>query len=562
MQPPLRWAFCRDQCSGACPRLLLRVSCSATRRALLRGPWSVRPGACEPLRAGLKPLKDGYRTGLEVGDIEYAALSGAFYCTQGYAAGKELVELEKELDLYSRAIGKLKQRTTELLTKVYHQSVLNLMGRSQNRCLLVGEAYNEEEILPTMFKLNERSIILATFIHKLILCYLFREYRQAIENSQIVERYLDGAQGTVLIPLAMFYGSLAHLAVFGASDQKEREAILKKVAKNQRILGTWSNTAPMNYLNKFYLVAAERARVLKDHHKAADDYDTSISLARENEYTNEQALAFERASNFYFSTGKTIIARAYLQEARYYYSRWGAFAKVRHLEDTYPDLFVDNRLALMGKSAPLDSLVAGSEGSIDLAAVLRASKVLSREIVLNELLRKLMKLLIETAGAERGCLILVREDSLFIEAKASIDDVDKFEPATVRLEDCDDLSVALVNYVARTREPVILSDSKNDETFVQDDYLKTIHPSSVICVPVMRSDQLFAILYMENNQTIGAFTPDRVEMLKVLSSHAAISIQNAILYKTAEESAARYRSLFENAQRSDFYSSGWTDQVL
>ena len=166
-----------------------------------------------------------------------------------------------------------------------------------------------------MFKLNERSIILATFIHKLILCYLFREYRQAIENSQIVERYLDGAQGTVLIPLAMFYGSLAHLAVFGASDQKEREAILKKVAKNQRILGTWSNTAPMNYLNKFYLVAAERARVLKDHHKAADDYDTSISLARENEYTNEQALAFERASNFYFSTGKTIIARAYLQEA-------------------------------------------------------------------------------------------------------------------------------------------------------------------------------------------------------------------------------------------------------
>ena len=92
------------------------------------------------------------------------------------------------------------------------------------------------------------------------------------------------------------------------------------------------------------------------------------------------------------------------KKREYYYSRWGAFAKVRHLEDTYPDLFVDNRLALMGKSAPLDSLVAGSEGSIDLAAVL-ASKVLLREIVLNELLRKLMKLLIETAGAERGCLI-------------------------------------------------------------------------------------------------------------------------------------------------------------
>ncbi len=507
----------------------------------------------EPLRAGLKPLKDAYRIGLEVGDIEYAALSGAFFCTQGYAAGKELAELEKDLDLYATAIGKLKQRTTELLTKLYHQSVLNLMEGSENVCKLVGRAYNEEEILPSMFKLNERSIILATFIHKLILCYLFREYRQAIENSQIVEKYLDGAQGTVLIPLAMFYGSLARLAVFSESDQNEKDAILKKVTTNQKVLGKWSNTAPMNYLNKFYLVEAERSRVLKDYHKAADDYDTSISLARENEYTNEEAVALERASDFYLSIGKTIVARAYMQEARYSYFRWGALSKVWHLEHFYADLLVGGYSSIVGKSTSLDgSSLEVSEGSLDLSAVLRASQVLSGEIVLSELLRKLMKLVLEIAGAERGCLILVKEDSLFIEAKASVADVDKFEPATVRIEDCNEVSVALVNYVARTREPVILNDAKNDETFIQDEYLKTICPSSVICVPVMRSGQLFAILYMENNQTIGAFTPDRVEMLKVLSSHAAISIQNAILYKTVEESATRYRSLFENAQEAIF----------
>ncbi len=507
----------------------------------------------EPLRDGLKPLKDAYRIGLEVGDIEYAALSGAFYCTQGYAAGKELVELEKDLDLYATAIGKLKQRTTELIAKLYHQSVLNLMEGSENVCKLVGRAYNEEEILPSMFKLNERSIILATFVHKLILCYLFREYRQAIENSQIVEKYLDGAQGTVLIPLAMFYGSLARLAVFSESDQNEQDAILKKVATNQKVLGKWSDTAPMNYLNKFYLVEAERSRVLKDYHKAADDYDTSISLARENEFTNEEAVALERASDFYLSIGKTIVARAYMQEARYSYFRWGALAKVRHLEDSYPDLLVGGYSSVVGKSTSLNgSSAAVSEGSLDLSAVLKASQVLSGEIVLSELLRKLMKLVLEIAGAERGCLILVKEDSLFVEVRTSVGDVDKFEPASVGIEDCNEVSVALVNYVARTKEPVILNDAKNDEMFIQDKYLKKICPSSVICVPVMRSGQLFAILYMENNQTIGAFTPDRVEMLKVLSSHAAISIQNAILYKTAEESATRYRSLFENAQEAIF----------
>ena len=115
----------------------------------------------EPLRAGLASLRDGYQVGLQVGDLEYAALSGAFYCTQGYVAGKELPGLEKELALYTNAIGKLKQETTKCLAQIYHQGVLNLMGHCENNCLLIGKAYNEKDILPTMFELNERAIILS-----------------------------------------------------------------------------------------------------------------------------------------------------------------------------------------------------------------------------------------------------------------------------------------------------------------------------------------------------------------------------------------------------------------
>ena len=507
----------------------------------------------EPLRDGLKPLMAAYRIGLDVGDLEYAALAGAFYCTQGFAAGRELVELEKDLDLYSKAIGKLKQQTTEYLTRLYHQSVLNLMGRSENNCLLVGDAYNENELLPLMLELNERSIILATYIHKLMLCYLFHEYESALKHALVVEEFLDGAQGTVLVPLAMLYGSLVRLAVFGSSNEKDKGTILKKVAKNQRLLATWSDTAPMNYLNKYYLVEAERSRILKDYHQAADHFETAIRLAREHEYLNEEGLAFELAANFYVSTGKTITARAYMQEAVYCYSKWGSIAKVRYLEDNYPDLLVDRSFGPMVKSPVRDQQwKMGSGSSLDLSAVLRASQVLSGEIVLSELLRKLMMLVIETAGAEKVFLFLAKEDSLFIEAKAGIEDVLLFDPPRFLAEDCDDLSVAVVNYVARTKETLILNDARSDAIFVKDKYLATIPPSSVACVPLMRSGQLQALIYLENNQTTGAFTPERVEMLRFLSSPAAISIQNAILYKTVEESAARYRSLFENAQEAIF----------
>ena len=510
----------------------------------------------EPLRAGLAFLRDGYQVGLQVGDLEYAALSGAFYCTQGYAAGKELPGLEKELALYTNAIGKLKQETTKCLTQIYHQGVLNLMGHCENNCLLIGKAYNEKDILPTMFELNERAIILSTFVHKLILCYLFHNYSEAVGNSSVVENYLDGAQGTVLVPLAAFYGSLARLGLFSDSNAKLKDSILKKVTKNQKILKKWSRSAPMNYLNKFHLVEAERARIMRRYHEATDHYDMAIKLAGENEYLNEEALALERAAIFYASIDKIISARAYMQEARYCYLKWGALAKVRHLDEVYPNLLVKNSLSHMGRSQISavypESPASAPEGILDMAAVLRASQALSGEIVLNDLLKRLMSLMIETAGAEKGSLILTKNNDLVIEARTSITTGEEFELSTIRIEDSEELSLAVVNYVARTKEPVILDDAGTANAFVNDDYMLRKRPRSVFCLPIMRRGQLSGILYMENNQTIGAFTPERVEVMGVLSAQAAISIENALLYKNLEESAEKYRSLFENAQETIF----------
>ncbi|MCX5874252.1 MAG: AAA family ATPase [Deltaproteobacteria bacterium] len=510
----------------------------------------------EPLRVGLAPLRDGYQIGLQVGDLEYAALSGAFYCTQGYAAGKELHGLEKELALYTSAIGKLKQETTKCLAQIYHQGVLNLMGHCENNCLLIGKAYNERDMLPPMFELNERAIILATFVHKLILCYLFHNYSEAVENSSVVENYLDGAQGTVLVPLAAFYGSLARLGLFSDSDAKLQNSILKKVTENQKILEKWSRAAPMNYLHKFHLVEAERERVLRRYHEAADHYDMAIKLARENEYLNEEALALEKAAIFYTSTDKTISARAYMQEARYCYLMWGALAKVRHLDEVYPHLLVKKSSSQESRSQISavypESPTSAPEGILDVAAVLKASQALSGEIVLNDLLKKLMSLLIETAGAENGVLILTKNNDLFVEARTSIVMGEEFELGSVRVEDSQELSLAVVNYVARTKEPVILDDAGRGNAFVNDDYMVRKRPRSVFCLPIMRSGQLSGILYMENNQTTGAFTPERVEVMGVLSAQAAISIENALLYKNLEESAIKYRSLFENAQETIF----------
>ncbi len=502
----------------------------------------------EPLRSGLQPLRDGYNSGMEVGDLEYAALSGAFFCTQGYAAGKELQELERELAIFNKAIGKLNQQTTLYLAQLYHQAVLNLIGDSEDCLKLTGQAFDEELVLPSMFRLNERAIILATHIHKLILAYLFGCYEEALRNAEVVERYLDGAQGTVLVPLAAFYGSLARLALLDQSRSDMKKKFLSIISRNQGILKKWSNDAPMNYSNKYHLVEAELSRAHGNVYKALGHYEMAVNLAKSNELLNEEALALERTALYYESLGKTINARAFLVEARYCYLRWGAMEKVRHLEKNHSNLLDMNYMTKQVSGRSEGDSDRNDGKSLDVAAVVKASQALSGEIVLKELLTRLMSLVIEIAGAEKGFLVIPEDDLLLVCAKADTFSSVQFLDNPFSMDEIKGLSISIINYVARVKEPIIIHDARAESIFSQDSYIREYAPRSICCIPIMRSGRLSALLYLENNQTIGAFTQQRVEMLRVMSAQAAISMENAILYKAVDESATRYRSLIENAQ--------------
>jgi diguanylate cyclase (GGDEF)-like protein/PAS domain S-box-containing protein len=106
--------------------------------------------------------------------------------------------------------------------------------------------------------------------------------------------------------------------------------------------------------------------------------------------------------------------------------------------------------------------------------------------------------------------------------------------------------------------------------FTRDPYVLNTRPKSLLCQPILQQGLLIGVLYLENNQVSGAFSPDRVELLGMLSSQVAISIQNALLYASltteiaehtrAEEelrlAEAKYRDIFDNATEGIFRSSG------
>ncbi len=492
----------------------------------------------EPLKNTLEPLLSTYSGGLETGEIEYAGYALVICNYYSFFSGKQLTFLEREMEIYWDAINKIKHETALYYHEIYWQAILNLMGKAENPCLVKGEAYDEQIMLPLHQRTKDYLAIQYLYLNKVVLCYLFENYLEAIENLEPVERSLSAATGQITVPLFYFYDSLVRLAVCSTAQASQPE-ILDRIQANQEKMQKWAHHAPTNFLHKFYLVEAELHRVLGERVEAMENYDQAIALAKENEYINEEALAYELAAKFYWSWGKETIAQLYMQKAHYAYQVWGAQQKVKDLEAKYPQLITGISINSKIKSTanPITTTATShfrTSTSLDLATVMKAAQAISGEIVLSNLLSQLMKIAIENAGAEKVFLILNTSGELLIEAQANLEYNDVLTVQSIPVNDSHQLPISLIHYVERTQEDVVLKDASASGIFATDTYITNNKPKSILCTPLIHQCKLIGILYLENNLMTDAFTSDRLEILKLLSSQAAISIENARLYTDLE----------------------------
>jgi PAS domain S-box-containing protein len=230
----------------------------------------------------------------------------------------------------------------------------------------------------------------------------------------------------------------------------------------------------------------------------------------------------------------------YLQDARYGYLRWGADGKVRQLEQLHPYL----------RDAPVPASPTATIGTpverLDVGTVLKAAQAVSSEIVLGELIKTLLRIAIEHAGAERGLLILFPGDKPRIAAEATTGrgqvEVTLRQAALSPAE----LPESVLHTVIRTRASVILDDASAQNPFSADEYLCQKHAQSVLCLPLVKQTKLIGVLYLENNLASRVFTPARIAVLELLASQAAISLENARLYNDLGERETRIRRLVDS----------------
>jgi transcriptional regulator with GAF, ATPase, and Fis domain len=297
------------------------------------------------------------------------------------------------------------------------------------------------------------------------------------------------------------------------------------------------------------VLSAELDRIDGHWARAVDLFEQAIAFARQTGSVQNEALANERCARLWLDRRRHAVANAYFAEARRCYLAWGAAAKARDLEVRYGTAGAERSAAVatVGQTiAP--GMGAGDGGALDLSTVLKAARAIAVEVELADLLRKLMRIALENAGAERGVFLQDRDGRLFVEAEATAGSDPVTLEQSIPLEQAVNLSQRVVLYVRRTGHGLAIDDAATDERLTGDPYVERSGCKSILCVPVVHQGRFGGILYLENNLTTGAFTSRRVEMMEVLAAEAAIALDNAQLYEGLRQEVER-RSHAETALR-------------
>ncbi|MEZ2276954.1 MAG: AAA family ATPase [Microcoleus sp.] len=481
---------------------------------------------------------EAFKIGQEVGDFEYTGYSAANLCVFSYAVGKELTTLLAEIEIHIATLLKLNIVAGSNYCSTIFQTIQRLQA-TRNEAVLTAQ----KDLYHTLTIANDLIGLSWYWVYRLTASYLLNEMVEAKQDAAAARQAFAAVAGQISTPIFYFYDSLTALADF--SEMTDKTAVLDRVFANQTKLHHHAYHAPMNFQHKYDLVEAERSRVLGNKIEAIELYDQAIFGAKENGFIQEEALANELAAKFYLDWGKEKVAAGYMQEAYYCYTKWGAKAKIVNLETLYPQLLQpilqqpkSNFNALETLTNFTNSTTKNSSTSIsdslDFASVIQVAQSLSSAIKLDDLLRQLTQIILQSSGGNKCILVLPQNETWQVRAISTLETT---ELCSIPLDDNPDVPIKLIQYVKRTQSVVVIDNLQTDLPVI-DDYLIQRNPKSVLCLPILNQGHLAGILYLRNEMTAGVFTSDRLTVINFLCIQAAISLENAQLYQNLQRSEA------------------------
>ncbi|KAJ3013029.1 hypothetical protein HKX48_005960 [Thoreauomyces humboldtii] len=393
--------------------------------------------------------------------------------------------------------------------------------------------------------------------------YYYRLVNAMVYNREdkraLLEQYkLDDAMNAY-IGLPRFVDVFVYQALIAASEFHlpgyDQERLLAEVDSAYDRIAVFAEQSNEIHC-KLYLVSAERERIKGNAEAARQDYEKALDLAHEHGFRFQEAVTMELYGKYWLDLGSKRLAKTCLQDAYALWGSWGSEGKCRQLQTIYAGV-VDLFVPLKGMSTSRFNHSNGGTNSgrsngteqqdnsidLDLTTVLKATQSISNETSLEILLTKIIKFVMENAGAEKGLLVLQQDGKLLIEALGIIVEGEEHHQVLQQtpIEEATPENggpLSIIYYVYRTREPLVLTEAVQDETYGKDPYISKRRTKSTLCCPIMHQNTVTGVVYLENDLQSGAFTGDRLELIQSLMAAASMSIENAKLSKTNTELTA------------------------
>lgn len=492
--------------------------------AMMILPWT------EHANGSIDYFRRAYKLGLECGDILFSSHSINLSCMYRIMLGHPLDDILDEYKGFDELMATSKD---PFVRKNYLEKIQYLhcmKGLTKTPGYMDGDNFSEEENLKSYIDDSNKLAQFYFLTDLLRLRYVFGNFDEALALVEELRKLTRTNVGLGCLHNGdiNFYHSLSLTAIYPRKGKLERMKIMARLKLNQMKMKVWAENSPSNFRHKHTLVEAAIHTLKKRHIRAVRAYRSAIRDASESGYRQHEALGNELYARYFQMLGHMDVSSYYYTEACGCYQRLGYQAKADHLRKMNLEM-IQERLIDHGTSAKTTT------DALDLSTVIKASQAISGEIYLGKLLTAMLSTTMENVGAERGFLILEHNNTLVVEAEGNLNTGVVRTLHTIPLEKHEGLSRAMVNFTARTGETLILHNASVAGDFTRDPYVLKHQPKSVLCLPVFRQGKRSAIIYFENNLTTNAFLEDRIELLKILSSQAAISIDNARLYEQMEE---------------------------
>src|ERR1700730_16143281 len=357
-------------------------------------------------------LRQAFAAAQVTGDLSYVAYSCVDLVTNFLASGDPLGEAEREAENGLEFVRKMSFGLASDCMTGQLRLIRMLRGLRPAFTAFDGAEFDEGRFEQRLESKPQLAIAASWYwIRKLQACVYAGDYASAVAAAPKAASGLWTTPTQFELAEYHFYAALARAARCDMAAAEERPQHLEALASHLKQIAIWADNYPATFANRAALVGAELARLEERELDAERLYEEAIHSAREHGFVQNEGLTHEVAARFYTARGFETIAHAYLREARRSYLRWGALGKVRQLEQRYPGLHGESSSPTATFGAPVEQL--------DVGTVVKASQAVSGEIVLGNLIKTLLRIAVEHAGAERGLLILFPGDEPRIAAEAT-----------------------------------------------------------------------------------------------------------------------------------------------